>query len=135
MPCRPHVPHELRQSRRTIDCDPLIKSRLVFERYEVEPSAWAVVRWARETGLMFPTRHWHEGGTTDVTWKPLGASRLHEMLRNPLYAGAYVYGRRPEKTVLVDGQVRRVRSAGRDPDQWAVRIEGHTRVTSPGRRT
>jgi DNA invertase Pin-like site-specific DNA recombinase len=98
--------------------------RLVFERYEVEPSAWAVVRWARETGLSFPTRHWHADGTTDVTWKLLGASRLHDMLRNPLYAGAYVYGRRPAKTALVDGQVRRVRSAGRDPEQWAVRIEG-----------
>ena len=98
--------------------------RLVFERYEVEPSAWAVVRWARETGLSFPTRHWHADGTTDVTWKPLGVSRLHDMLRNPIYAGAYVYGRRPQKTMLVDGEVRRVRVAGRDPDQWAVRIEG-----------
>ena len=30
--------------------------RVVFQRYDVEPSAWAVVRWARETGLTFPTR-------------------------------------------------------------------------------
>jgi DNA invertase Pin-like site-specific DNA recombinase len=98
--------------------------RLVLERYDVEPSVWAVIRWARETGLLMPTRHWHADGTTDVTWKPLGVSRLYEMLRNPVYAGVYVYGRRPEKTVLVDGQVRRVRGTGRDPDQWAVRIEG-----------
>ena len=97
--------------------------RLVFERYEVEPSAWAVVRWARRTGLLFPTRHWHAGGTTDITWRPLGINRLHDMLRNPVYAGVYAYGRRPERTVLVDGQVRRVRETGRDPEQWAVRIE------------
>ena len=25
--------------------------RVIFQRYDVEPSAWAVVRWARETGL------------------------------------------------------------------------------------
>jgi DNA invertase Pin-like site-specific DNA recombinase len=91
--------------------------RLVLERYDIEPSAWAVVRWARETGVLLPTRRWHAGGTTDVTWRSLGISRLHDMLSNPIYAGAYVYGRRQEKTMLVDGQIRRVRITGRDPDQ------------------
>jgi len=98
--------------------------RLVLERYAIEPSAWAVVRWAREAGVQLPTRHWHSGGlASDVTWKPLGVSRLHEMLRNPLYAGAYVYGRRPRKTALIDGEIRRVRVPGRDPEQWTACIK------------
>lgn len=96
--------------------------RLVFERYAVEPSAWAVVRWARASKLSFPTRRWYADGTTEVTWKPLGLSRMHELLNNPIYAGAYTYGRRPVKKALVDGKIRRVRSSGRDPEKWGVRI-------------
>src|SRR6266508_2899296 len=40
--------------------------RAVFERYEVEPSAWAVVRWARQTGLTFPTRRSSVDGDSEV---------------------------------------------------------------------
>jgi len=97
--------------------------RQVFERYQVEPSAWAVVRWARQMGLQFPTRH-RDDPSSELTWKPLGLSRLHEMLRNPIYAGTYAYGRRPQKTVLVQGQIRKVREAGRDPDRWLVCLPG-----------
>ena len=48
--------------------------RGVLERYAIEPSAWAVVRWARDAGVLFPTRHFHSGGASEVTWKPLGAT-------------------------------------------------------------
>ena len=36
----------------------------------------------------------------------------------------YAYGRRREKQVLVDGQIRRVRPDARDPERWVVKIEG-----------
>ncbi|MDP2703404.1 MAG: recombinase family protein [Candidatus Rokubacteria bacterium] len=98
--------------------------RVVFQRYDVEPSGWAVVRWARETGFTCPTRRTSADGDSGVKWKPLGVSRLHEMLKNPVYAGVYAYGRRREKKVLVDGQIRRVRPDTRDPDRWLVKIEG-----------
>ena len=98
--------------------------RVVFQRYDVEPSAWAVVRWARETGFKFPTRRTATDGDAGVEWKALGVSRLHEILTNPVYAGVYAYGRRREKQVLLDGQIRRVRPDTRDPDRWAVKIEG-----------
>ena len=98
--------------------------KLVFDRYSIEPSAWAVVRWARQSGLQFPTRALKRGGGADVTWHPLGASRLNDMLHNPTYAGVYSYGRRPEKKVLRDGEICVARADGRDPEKWTVRIEG-----------
>jgi DNA invertase Pin-like site-specific DNA recombinase len=98
--------------------------RVVFQRYDVEPSAWAVVRWARETGFTFPTRRPATDGDAGVEWKALGISRLHHLLTNPVYAGVYAYGRRRETQVLVNGQIRRVRPDTRDPDRWAVKIEG-----------
>jgi hypothetical protein len=98
--------------------------RVIFQRYDVEPSAWAVVRWARETGLKVPTRRTSADGDSEVTWTSLGVSRLHEMLKNPVYAGVYAYGRRRAKTILVDGQIRRVRPATPEPERWVVKIEG-----------
>ena len=86
--------------------------------------AWAVVRWARETGLTFPTRQTSADGDAGVAWKSLGISRLHHLLTNPVYAGVYAYGRRRETRVLINGQIRRVRPDTRDPERWTVKIEG-----------
>ena len=97
--------------------------RTVFERFAVEPSARAVVVWAREQGLKVPTRHYFAGGSSEVTWDWLDPSRVRDMLNSPVYAGVYAWGRRPSKEVLVDGEIRRVREPGDDPERWLVRIE------------
>lgn len=97
--------------------------KLVFERYAVEPSILAVVRWAHESGFSMPTRRRYSDGTSEVEWKQLGGQRVGEMLKNPIYAGVYTYGRRPQRKALVDGEVRVVRDAGRDPNKWSIRID------------
>ena len=97
--------------------------RVIFQRYDIEPSGWAVVRWARQTGFTVPTRRSATDGDAGVEWKALGVSRLHEILKNPVYAGVYTYGRRRQPQVLVDGQIRRVRPDMRDPDRWMVKID------------
>ena len=97
--------------------------RLVFERFAIEPSGAAVASWANAAGVSVPTRQHHSDGTSELEWRPLGAHRVYEMLRNPTYAGVYTYGRRPVRKVLVDGEIRHVRADGDDPDKWAVRID------------
>lgn len=96
--------------------------RLIFARFSIETSAWAVVRWARETGFLCPLRRTWADGTSELTWKPLGVSRLSSILHNPVYAGAYAYGRCREHNSLVDGAVHRVRRVQRDPGEWLVCI-------------
>jgi len=95
----------------------------IFERFAIEPTANAVVRWAGREGFSVPTRRAIAGGATDLTWKPLGISRLKEILKSPIYAGAYAYGRRSEKQILVDGEIRSVREC-REPGDWVARIQG-----------
>ena len=95
----------------------------VFSRFAVEPSAWAVIRWARDTGFRMPTRRCFAQGETELVWKPLSISRLCHVLRNPTYAGVYAYGRHPEEAQLVNGRIRKVRLTP-TPDTWSVRIEG-----------
>ncbi len=47
--------------------------RVIFQRYEVEPSAWAVVRWARQTGSQCPTRRTSADGDPGWSGKPWGS--------------------------------------------------------------
>ena len=84
--------------------------------------AAAVVRWAREARVQFPVRRWYAGGHSELVWKAPSVARVHQMLHNPIYAGAYVYGRRPQRKMLVDGQIRIVKDPGRDPESWMVRL-------------
>jgi DNA invertase Pin-like site-specific DNA recombinase len=113
------------EGRLSFDPDEAVQRavRLVFERYAVETSVFALVRWANVTGFLIPTRRHFLDGGSEVQWKQLAAHRVIEMLTNPIYAGVYVYGRRPQRKVLRDGQIRTVRDAGRDPEKWAVRID------------
>jgi DNA invertase Pin-like site-specific DNA recombinase len=90
--------------------------RLVFERFRLEGSAYSVSRYFIRHGLLMPTR----GGTGELRWHAPSALLVSNMLHNPLYAGAYVFGRSEERLRLVDGKVRR-RQLKRFPQQeWKV---------------
>src|SRR6266478_2848057 len=67
--------------------------RTVFELFERESSAYAVVRRFQEHGLRFPRRSY--GGAWDgkLLWGRLTHSRVLGILANPSYAGTYVFGR------------------------------------------
>ena len=94
--------------------------RALFERFRVEPSVYALLRWAHEQRLQMPTRRTYADGTTEVVWKPVRASRLYWMLHDPIYAGAYAYGRCTVVEKIIDGNVRRVMQREHDPSKWLV---------------
>lgn len=93
---------------------------VIFERFAIEPSARAVLRWANTSGFRMPTR---DRESNEVRWGPLGNVRLNAMLHNPVYAGTYVFGRHAQTTVLIDGEIRTVRKRREEPSQWPVRID------------
>ncbi len=97
--------------------------RTVFERYSIESSAYAVARWAQEQGVRIPSRRNCVGGM-ELVWNDATPIRIAQILKNPVYAGVYVYGRRPTKKVLVGAEIHKKRMNGDDPEQWAVRIDG-----------
>jgi DNA invertase Pin-like site-specific DNA recombinase len=96
---------------------------MIFERFAAEPTANAVIRWAHREGFRVPTRRSFADGTTSLTWKPLGVSRLKEILKSPLYAGAYAYGRRCYKKILVNGEIQTARQSPAR-HEWTALIEG-----------
>jgi len=95
---------------------------MIFQRFAIEPSIGRVVRWARETSFRIPTRHSFADGTSEFSWNQLYVSRLKEMLKNPIYAGAYAYGRRNDTKVIVDGEIHTARRC-RGPDEWTALIQ------------
>ena len=67
--------------------------RLLFETFRQSGSASAVVRRFRQEGWRFPRRIRRGVGKGDVLWGGLDHSRVIQILHNPRYAGAFVYGR------------------------------------------
>ena len=67
--------------------------RLVFETFERTGSAMRTVRHFREQGILFPRRLRTGLGKGELKWAPPQHGRILQVLHNPRYAGAFVYGR------------------------------------------
>jgi len=95
--------------------------RTVFEKFAELGSARQVWLWFRSEELPFP----HERADGQILWVKPTYIAIHTVLSNPVYAGAYAYGKsRCERYVDETGRVRkRVRLLSRD--QWAVLIREH----------
>ncbi|MBK6973268.1 MAG: recombinase family protein [Sterolibacteriaceae bacterium] len=78
-----------------LDPDAQIRSALqfVFDTYRQSGSACAVVRRFEREGVRFPRRLQRGLGKGDVLWGSIDHRRVVEILHNPRYAGAFVYGR------------------------------------------
>lgn len=65
----------------------------LFETFREVGSAMAVVKRFQSEGLNFPRRVRRGIGKGDLLWGTLDHSRVLQILHNPRYAGAFVYGR------------------------------------------
>jgi DNA invertase Pin-like site-specific DNA recombinase/predicted DNA-binding transcriptional regulator AlpA len=99
--------------------------RTVFERFAEFGSARRVWLWFRSEGLSFPLQTMPAGLPGPIRWVTPTYTALHHILTNPVYAGAYTYGKtRYERYVDANGAVRK-RIRHLPMDQWAVLIPDH----------
>ena len=68
--------------------------QLVFAKFTELGSARGVMRYLRANDLPLPVRPLHGPAPHEVLWREADSARVHHILHNPAYAGAYVYGRR-----------------------------------------
>ena len=96
--------------------------RLVFERFAELGSVRRVWLWLRSQNLAFPSQI---GPSGEIRWGSPTYTAIHRVLTNPVYAGAYAYGKsRHERYVDDQGVVRqRVRRLPRA--EWAVFLPDH----------
>jgi DNA invertase Pin-like site-specific DNA recombinase len=96
--------------------------RSVFERFAELGSARRVWLWFHTEGLNFPLRF---NQTDAIRWTPPTYTAIHHILTNPVYAGAYCYGKtRRERYVDDQGQLRK-RIRHLPQAEWAVLIPAH----------
>ena len=68
---------------------------LVFHTFDEQRSCRQVVRVLREAGVLLPRRQTGGMYRGQLLWKEASEAAIYEMIQNPAYAGAFVYGRRP----------------------------------------
>ncbi|MGH9918903.1 MAG: recombinase family protein, partial [Nitrososphaerales archaeon] len=93
----------------------------LFVTFDRTGSAYAVVREFRSKGLLFPSRERGASPSKPPRWLPLDYHRVLEVLHNPRYAGAFVYG---------ETRTRKNPVTGRDMtrclprEEWTVFLPG-----------
>jgi len=95
---------------------------LVFERFRLDGSAYGVARYFTRHGLTLPAR---DVSSRQLRWGPPRQTLIRSILHNPIYAGAYVYGRSEERLGLVNGQLRRRRKRKIPQEAWPICLADH----------
>src|SRR5215475_7546350 len=99
--------------------------RTVFERFAELGSARRVCLWFSSEGLSLPLQTNSAGMPGPIRWVTPTYHAVHQILTNPVYAGAYTYGKtRYERYVDAHGAVRK-RMRHLPMEQWAVLIRDH----------
>jgi DNA invertase Pin-like site-specific DNA recombinase len=104
------------QDRVVLDPDRQVQDsiRTFFQAYQRTGSATATVRFFRDQKLLFPRRPHKGPGKGVLVWAPIVHSRALQVLHNPRYAGAFVFGRSQTRKG-VDGRETCKRLP---PEQW-----------------
>lgn len=112
-----------------IEIDPNLRVqqaiRLVFRKFEELGSIRQVLLWFRREQVTLPAMRQVKGTSPDVEWIAPTYHRVHGVITNPFYAGAYVFGRSGSRTTIVDGRARRTSGHDKPIDEWEVLIQDH----------
>jgi DNA invertase Pin-like site-specific DNA recombinase/transposase len=96
-----------------------------FERFAEFGSARRVWLWFRSEGLSFPLQTTPGSRLSLIRWVVPTYTALHHILSNPVYAGAYTYGKTKCERYLDEHGAVRKRSRHLPMDQWSVLIQDH----------
>jgi DNA invertase Pin-like site-specific DNA recombinase len=115
------------QGRIVADPDDEVRGavQLVFTLFRETGSAYAVVQRFAQSALRFPRRAYGGAWAGKLIWGRLTHTRVLGLLKNPSYAGTYVFGRyQYVKSVTADGEVRKNMRAVPTPE-WRVHLPDH----------
>ena len=96
--------------------------QLVFAKFRERWSVRQTFQWFRDHDVELPANP-IQG--TRLVWKIPTQSLVRDILCNPFYAGAYVWGRRPVATLLIEGRLEKRQSATRRAEDCRVFIRDH----------
>ena len=100
--------------------------RTIFRLFEALGSARKVLLRMHADGLLFPRPADGKRITRgQIEWRPPVYRNIISVLQNPIYAGAYAYGRSEARTTIVDGRAVKKYGHVRPLDAWTVLLRDH----------
>jgi excisionase family DNA binding protein len=97
---------------------------LVFAKFADLQTVRQVHLWLRQERISLPAVvHGAEG--RQIEWKLPVYNTIHHILTNPVYAGAYTFGRTASRVTIEAGRKKVVRGFRRDRSDWEVLINDH----------
>ena len=112
------------KGRAVLDPDVRIREAVdsIFDKFIETTTVRQTFCWFRDHDIELPA---NQIQGSSITWRIPSQPFIRDVLGNPFYAGAYVWGRRPMKTVLVDGQVKKRQDSVRPAEKCRVFIPDH----------
>jgi len=98
---------------------------LIFKKYKELGSARQTHLWFVQEKILVPVNCQRDGEGKKRRFQLPKYSFIRHMLRNPFYAGAYVYGRRGSRVFYADGQIKKTNGHYKRPEEWQVFIKDH----------
>jgi len=94
--------------------------KLFFDLFESLGSAHALFHHLAEQNIRLPFRKNQRDRASHIDWRLPGKTTVYELIKHPLYAGAYSYGRRKNYS---NKRGKRLGQKHLPPDQWKVLIK------------
>ncbi len=96
--------------------------RAVFEQFERQGSVGEVLRYLIANRIQLPIRANSGPDKGGLQWRRPNKDSLRNLLRHPIYAGAYTYGR---SCIDKQSRLKKKRRRWLPPDQWQVLLRDH----------
>jgi DNA invertase Pin-like site-specific DNA recombinase len=115
--------------RDKIEMDPDLRVReaigLVFARFAEMQSIRQVFLSLRADQIALPYVDSKSSGQPQLLWKPPVYATVNNLLTNPVYAGAYAFGRTGSRMTIENGRKRILRGRRKHRSDWAVLLVDH----------
>lgn len=119
----------VKAGRDKIEIDPDLRVReaisLVFARFAEMQSIRQVFLSLLADQIALPYIDSKSSGQRQLRWKLPVYSTVDNLLTNPVYAGAYVFGRTGSRMTIENGRKRILRGYRKDRSDWAVLLVDH----------
>src|SRR6201993_934694 len=118
---------KVRHNRIDIDPDTRVREAIqfVFRKFSEFQSIRQVHLWIRQEGILLPAVNYTIDDGRSLVWKLPVYNTIHHILTNPIYAGAYAFGRTRSRVSIADGRKRVVRGFRQNRGDWEVLIIDH----------
>src|SRR6202049_928629 len=98
--------------------------QLVFSKFSEFQSVRQVAVWLRGEGIELPVKS-RQGEAHGVVWRLPAYNIVHNILTNPIYAGAYAFGRTTSRVSVKGGRKHVRRGVQKPMAEWDVLIKDH----------